>query len=315
MFTRILVPLDGSPESNAALPLATAVAHATDGTIVLLRVLPSDDWTAELEADTRAKLRRVAVELAAHGKPVEWLVAIGDPADEILRQVRQTGADLVIMRTHGRAGLQRAVEGSFTEHVLVDCPVPVVMLKAGGHRVSRIRTLLVPVDGSPGGAAALGIAAKFARTTGAAIHVLQAVVPLAPFAAAYDGYMDYEPGVDDAALASARTYTERIVSQLQAAGLTVTGEARMLGQEPMNTAEAHRAIAATIAQAAEQHSADMIVMSTHGLVGLPRAVLGSVADAVVRTAACPVVLIRRGVSQTGSAPDGERRATSNQAQR
>jgi nucleotide-binding universal stress UspA family protein len=60
MFTRILVPLDGSPESNVALPLADAVAHATDGTIVLLRVITDQDWTAELEAETRAKLSRVA---------------------------------------------------------------------------------------------------------------------------------------------------------------------------------------------------------------------------------------------------------------
>jgi len=302
MFTRILVPLDGSPETNAALPLAAAMARATHATIVLHRVIPSEEWTAESEISTREKLRRVAVELTGGGQPVEWLVTVGDPAPEILQQVYRSRADLVIMRTHGRSGVQRVVEGSVSEQVLADCPVPIMLLKAGGHRVSHIRKLLVPIDGSPGGAAAVGTAAKFARTTGAAIDLLQVVVPLAPFAAAYDGYMEYDPGVDDAALASARTYAQHMSSRLQAAGLTVSGEARTVGDEPMNTAEAHRAIAATIVQAADQHSADLIVMSTHGLVGLKRALLGSVADAVVRTAACPVLLIRRQVAEPESAP-------------
>jgi nucleotide-binding universal stress UspA family protein len=300
MFTRILVPLDGSPESNVALPLATAVAHATNATIILLRVVPADEWTPELESDIRAKLHRLAMELTGTGRSVEWVASVGDPPYEILHQVQQARSDLVIMRTHGRAGLRRAVEGSVTEQVLADCPVPIVMLKAGGRRVSHIQTLLVPIDGSPGAAAALGTAAKFARTTGAKLHLLQAAVPLAPFAAAYDGYMEYDPAVDDAALASARTYVERIVSRLQGAGLTVTGEARMVTQEPMNTAEAYGAIASTIAQTAEQQSADLIIMSTHGLVGLRRALLGSVADAVVRTASCPVLLIRRPISRAAS---------------
>ncbi len=305
MFTRILVPLDGSPESNAALPLAVATAHATHATIVLLRVLRSEEWTPESEISAREKLRRVGLELTGGGNSVEWQVSVGDPASEILQQVYQSRADLVIMRTHGRAGLQRAVEGSVAEQVLAESPVPIMMLKVGGHRVSRIGTLLVPIDGSPGGAAALGTAAKFARTTGATIHVLQAVVPLAPFAAAYNGYMEYDPGVDDAALASASTYVERISSRLQAAGLMATGEARMLDDGPMNTAQAHDAIAATIVQAAEQHSADFIVMSTHGLVGLRRALLGSVADAVVRTSTCPVLLIRRQTSHTQPSPSAE----------
>jgi nucleotide-binding universal stress UspA family protein len=53
-------------------------------------------------------------------------------------------------------------------------------------------------------------------------------------------------------------------------------------------------IAECIVQVADQQTSDLIMMSTHALTGLRRAVLGSVADAVVRTAACPVLLLRRG---------------------
>ncbi|HEY1296946.1 MAG TPA: universal stress protein [Chloroflexota bacterium] len=60
-------------------------------------------------------------------------------------------------------------------------------------------------------------------------------------------------------------------------------------------------VAATIGGAAEEYAADLIVMSSHRRAGLPRALLGSVADAVARTARCPVLLTRR--ADTSSVPD------------
>jgi nucleotide-binding universal stress UspA family protein len=157
-FKRVLAPLDGSTQSAVALPLARTLATATGAEIVLLRVVPEQmlgpDPVARAEAEHA--LARIAAELGAAGVRVTTTVQAGaNAADEIVTAVRRQDADLVVMATHGRAGLSRAVLGSVAERVVAESPVPVALLRPGGHRVSRISTLLVPVDGSPGGSLAL----------------------------------------------------------------------------------------------------------------------------------------------------------------
>ena len=134
MFTRILVPLDGTAESNAALPAARTMAQATGATVFLLQVLESAESQASAK-EAADKLARVAGELAGNGPRVESGVRSGQAADEILQQVTEQSADLVIMRTRGRAGIQRAVMGSVGERLLSRSDVPIMMLRPGGRRL------------------------------------------------------------------------------------------------------------------------------------------------------------------------------------
>jgi nucleotide-binding universal stress UspA family protein len=275
VFTRILVPLDGSPESNAALPATRTLARATGASVFLLHVRES----AESEAFTEEKLQRIAAELAGNGLHVESAVRPGRAADEILQQVAEQAADLVIMRTRGRAGIERAVMGSVAERLLSRSDVPIVMLRPGGRRLDRIANVLVPVDGTPGGAFALASGVGLAKATGARIHLVEVVVPL--MLNALDP-AEYDPGWDEEAQNAARTYVAGLVARLHDAGVVADGEARIAPD-----------IAGSIVQAALEQSSDLIAMSTHALTGLQRAVLGSVADAVVRGSACPVLLLHR----------------------
>jgi nucleotide-binding universal stress UspA family protein len=278
VFTRILVPLDGTPQSNAALPAARTMAHATGAAVFLLQVLESSD--AETSTTAAAdKLKRVADELAGSGLRVESAVRRGKAADEILEQVRELAADLVIMRTRGQAGIQRALMGSVAERLLSRSDVPIIMLRPGGRRFVRIADLLVPVDGTPGGALALASGVGLAKATGARVRLIEVVVPL-KFEALTPS--EYDPGWDDEAQSAAQTYVAGMVARLHSAGVVVQGDARMAPD-----------VAGSIVQAADEHASDLIVMSTHALTGLQRALLGSVADAVVRTSACPVLLLHR----------------------
>src|SRR5262249_35503023 len=111
MFSRILVPLDGTAESNAALPAARTMALATGGAVFLLQVLESRESEASA-TEAADKLKRVAGELAGSGLRVESAVRAGRAADEILQQVNEQATELVIMRTRGRAGIERAMLGS-----------------------------------------------------------------------------------------------------------------------------------------------------------------------------------------------------------
>jgi nucleotide-binding universal stress UspA family protein len=298
MFSRILVPLDGTAESNVALPLARTIARQTSSQITLLRVLPEPYLLAERTAFDEAAdaLKRVADKLARGGVQVESIVRSGDVVDEILQQCREQAADLIVMRTHGRVGLGRAVLGSVTERVLAESGVPVLLLRPGGRRVTDVRRLLVPIDGSPGGAVALGTAIGLVKATGATMKLLQVAVPIPTYVYAGDVYagMGYiDPAWDEDILANARSYVEAITKRLRDAGVIVDGEAR---QAP-NVAE-------TIVVMADEVEADLIVMSTQALTGPARALLGSVADAVVRSAHCPVLLVYRGdtapVAQPGA---------------
>jgi nucleotide-binding universal stress UspA family protein len=150
MFSKILVPLDGTAQSNAALPLARTVAQATGGKITLLRVVkPSDRVTSAQASDD---LQRIARELTAGEPPVASVVRQGaEITHEILEEIQQQSIDLVIMRTRARGGLERAVLGSVTQDVMANSRVPIMLLQPGGRRIAHIGKLLVPSDGSPRG--------------------------------------------------------------------------------------------------------------------------------------------------------------------
>jgi nucleotide-binding universal stress UspA family protein len=287
MFTTILVPLDGSAESNVALPLARALAEPVQASIWLLRVASDPAWPHDHSALHSAgqSIERTAAELANSGVEVHPVTREGDPAQEILHLSQDIRADVIVMRTRGRAGLERAVFGSVAETVLKHTHLPLILAKPDGRRVAGIRKVLVPVDGSPGGLLALQMADELAGAYGSSIDIVQVVVPIPmlAYAAPYDpaGAGFYDSAWDDDALTAARTYVAAVAQRLRGRGRAAEGEARMA-----------RSVAEGIVEAAGMHDTDLIVMSTHALTGPARAILGSVADAVVRTSSCPVLLTK-----------------------
>jgi nucleotide-binding universal stress UspA family protein len=289
MFTELLVPLDGTAEAAIAVRPALTLARATGARMRLVQVTEraSGDRSADAAVAAELGLERIAAEVAADGVAVDTEVRRGDAAEQIVAEARRAGADLVVMATHGRSGLGRAVIGSVAEAVLAHSPVPVLLLRPGGHRMTHLRTLLVPLDGTPGGAHALGVALGLARATGARIVLLevQPPVPLTAYAGdpvvggAALSYVD--PAWDEEARQAAQGYVDRMAERLRHAGVAAEGRA-ILGD-----------VVATIEATGEDVAADLIVMSTHAHTGPARALLGSVADAVVRTSHRPVLLVRR----------------------
>jgi nucleotide-binding universal stress UspA family protein len=152
MYTKILVPLDGSPEAAAALPHAEALAARFGATLTLLRVVspaavlpvvapatpplmhPAGvvDATPLLEADRREAerdLEATAQALAARGLAVSPERVEGEPAEAILRRARELPADVIVMTTHGRGGLGRLLFGGVADSVLRSAPCPVLMVR------------------------------------------------------------------------------------------------------------------------------------------------------------------------------------------
>ena len=149
----VLVPLDGSTLSASALPVAAMLAHP-HRTIGLVRVVDDTRLRAgaalayaltwsdpELRADgaahakeaARSDLVITAARLRNDGYRVSWEVRTGRPSDEIIRTAETTGADLIVMATHGWEGVRRWTFGSVTDEVVRRSQVPVVVVPSNNR--------------------------------------------------------------------------------------------------------------------------------------------------------------------------------------
>jgi nucleotide-binding universal stress UspA family protein len=283
MFTHLVAPLDGSREGKLAVLHAYLMARISGATVTLLRVVSHQRDVA----GGQAFLDEVAGEYAAPDLAIDKVVREGDPSHVILEEVRQRAADLVVMRTHARSGLTRAVLGSVAEKIVNQSPTPVLLVPPGDRTEApgSIDSLLVPVDGSPGGSLALGIARELARQMHASLQLLQVVLPVPAYqssAMLMYGPMDADRSWDQDAESAAQAHVQALASRLTARGLVVRAEALMANSVPE-----------AIVRNAAEHGCDVIVMSSHAHTGAARAFLGSVTGAVVRLANCPVLVIRR----------------------
>jgi nucleotide-binding universal stress UspA family protein len=146
---KVLVPLDGSPTSEAIFPFLLLIAGPLDLQVVLLRVVePMPPQAIEgmphmtledVEArrvDAEEYLAPLAVELRAKGVRVECRVRRGDPVTEIVAAAREARVDMIAMSTHGRGGLGRLLFGSVAEAVLRKAELPVYLLRATDAEVA-----------------------------------------------------------------------------------------------------------------------------------------------------------------------------------
>jgi nucleotide-binding universal stress UspA family protein len=289
MVKTILLPLDGSPLAERALPYAAGIARRSGARVVLVEAvlahtLPGiDPSDAQLDVTDRARdnLRAAAARLEAAGVEAEPHVYYDDPVRAILDAARRQGADLIVMSTHGRSGLGRMVYGSVTDQVLRRATVPVLLVPSiveHAWPADRPLSLLVPLDGSELAEEALRAADLLAEAFETRLTLLCVVQP--PGYPLYgDGYA-YVPFDEEVELAGARRYLDDHAAGLRAQGREV--EVQVAVGQP----------AGLIPAVAREAQADVLVMATHGRGGLARLILGSVATSTVRQATVPLLLVR-----------------------
>lgn len=293
---RLLVPTDFSERADAALGLGLQLARRLGAEVVLLHVLTpveTEEWSPLLFTPgggaPRDELGAIVAQLMdealarhdAEGVAVVRRTMRGNlAAPAIAAAAAETGARLVIMGTHGRRGLRRAVLGSVADEVVRTAPCPVLLAREGAlpPQACVIERVLVPVDLSPFSWSVLPWAETLASACGARIDLLH-VLDVFPTAGLYGLYYaaaaDVTPHV--AALAEAEMKTH--VAALTAAGFD---------------AAAHVEIgppADGIVHYARAHDVDVVVVASHGRTGLSRFVLGSVAEKVAHAAPCPVLVV------------------------
>lgn len=146
-YRNILVAYDGSPHSGEALNVARTLVESMHGTLSVCFVVDftslmkiagtayfaADSTIDALRAEGQATLDRVAIPVA--DKPPNTYLLSGSPVDEILACAKETGADLIVMGSHGRSGVMRALLGSVAESVTRHSPVPVMVVRIHVHEL------------------------------------------------------------------------------------------------------------------------------------------------------------------------------------
>lgn len=140
MFFKILVPLDGSKYSEAALQSASFMARAFNADLKLVTVeeiampiYPGEvdrQMLVDLQKDSQAYLDSMAHQLRQEGCCVTTVVLPpGPPADRILDEVKRERTDLIVVGSHGRTGLTRLLLGSVAEKLARHAPCPVMIAR------------------------------------------------------------------------------------------------------------------------------------------------------------------------------------------
>jgi nucleotide-binding universal stress UspA family protein len=272
MTQPILVPLDGSRLAEQALPYAQKLAEP-GCQLILLEVGQDEDDLDLLErhADSCASLE----------------TAVGDPAEQILRVAKDLNVGLIVMTTRGRGSLGRWAFGSVADAVTRTSPVPVFIVhpRDGDSEIAPvIQRVVVPLDGSPLAEEALPTAMSLARRLGVPVHLVTAIdvtkilpVEMMP-AVAFDASL-YEETVARLE-ADATAWLTRTAEQLQHEGVATTW-AILRGSPFLAITDAVK-------------PGDVIVMTSRGLGGAKRWLLGSLAEKLIREGPVPVVLVPTG---------------------
>ena len=154
MYQRILVPVDGSPTADAGLSEAIRLARLTGGQLRLLHVIDpvpfvfNGEGYGAMASDVLAFLRDAGQRVLEDARSrvvregVAADTAISDSfgerlSERVAEQAREWKADLIVIGTHGRRGVSRALLGSDAEQVLRTAPVPVLLVRAPGPSPSE----------------------------------------------------------------------------------------------------------------------------------------------------------------------------------
>ncbi len=320
MYTRILVPLDGSTRAERAIPVAARIARTSGGAVVLVRAvnvafgfLPSLVGEAPVVQSVLDADQAAAEEYLAGIKQVpeladiitETRIVFGPVASAILAGAESAQADLIVLCSHGYTGMTRWALGSVAEKVARHALVPVLVLReagpvpAGPHPdVTRPLRALVALDGSVLAKAALEPAASLIAALSApaqgTLHLVRVVKPVIP------DRKEKDPEVQEHFLYKAKRYLSATVEHMRL-GLVAPAVANL--KLPVTWSVAiDTDVAEGIVRVAENGEdaegagvfgrCDVIAMATHGLGGIQRWTMGSITERVLHATKLPLLIVR-----------------------
>jgi len=303
----LLVPLDGSPLAEQALPFVRTLAALVPTRVHLLRVIsPSllrsvvrheavllgaagdtlgdqeeqaDQMREALQAEAESYLERLAGTIAAQAKEVRQEVLFGLPAEQVVAAAARLGDTMIVMATHGKGGLLRWALGSVTTRVLQLTARPVLVVRgttAGPVAEDpALRRIMVALDGSLEAERALPLAAGLAHVAHADMLLAQVIDPTsAPIATL-------------AADESTNRLREMAFHYLDHIAGGLAGDV----DRPITTTVPVGHVAEEIVEEAARTHIDLIVLGRHGLSGAQPSLMGGTAQKVSQASTVPLLVV------------------------
>jgi nucleotide-binding universal stress UspA family protein len=293
MFTRLLVPLDGSPVAEKALPHARALGRILQIPITLITVIEtgadfSKKRSAALDtliqgavAKSEEYLEKISQTFSASA--VQYSVENGKAEEAIIANAAGDAGTLITMATHGRSGLGRWLLGSITEKVVRGANNPVLAVRGNEEFSSAgeaaLDSIIVSLDGSAVAESVLPYVVELAK----AFHARVTLVRSYSLKQIMFSFEDYHPDLDEIKRElgwEATSYLEEKAAELKSRGLADVFCAATEGDA-----------AETIIEASKAPNA-LIAMSPHSGSVIKHWVLGSVTEKVLRYANSSVLTIR-----------------------
>jgi nucleotide-binding universal stress UspA family protein len=294
MFTRILVPLDGSAIAEKALPHARALGRALEIPITLITVIEAAaDFSRQktrygdtlIERGVRNSeeyLEKISKTFA--GADIQYRVEKGRAADTIILNAAADNGTLITMASHGRSGLGRWLLGSITEKVVRGATNAVLMVRANEETSSEGEaapaSIIVPLDGSTQAESVLLYVVQLARAFHAKVTLLRSY----SLKQIIFSFEQYHPDLDELKKElrwEATSYLDEKVTELKS---------RSLVDVACSVSEGDAAEA--IIEMGQGAPNTLIAMSGHSGSTIKHWVLGSVTEKVLRHANNPVLTIR-----------------------
>lgn len=274
----IVVPLDESELAEEALPWAAYLARALGCGVRLVTVaerppesLARPGAGGSIGSRSREYLETMAQRQLFAGVTVDIEVHWGSAIAELRSALDSPDVKLAVLTSRGRGGIERAVRGSTADALVRTGARPIVVVSSGSP-LPPLSSVVVALDGSSAAAKALAYARELGRAVGAALHLVRVFDPLSQMGLAWP--VDGMESVRDELKRRATHYL---------AGIKYSDEEAVVLEG--DAAEA-------VLGYAEGRSAGMVVVGTRGRGGLFRFALGSTADAIMRKARRPVMIVR-----------------------
>ncbi|HYA28678.1 MAG TPA: universal stress protein [Acidobacteriota bacterium] len=298
MYSKILVPLDGSPIAENALPYARAFARGLQVPVDLLYVIDLADiernvsiargqFLDTLAEDEARRRREYLGEIAKSfaGGRVQCKVAKGDAANVIVESAAAEKDTLVCMATHGRSGLDRWLLGSVAEKVVRATSADLLLIRASEGVATdgekKLDGVIVPLDGSSLAEQVLPSVTDLAKKLDLEMILFRAyTVPYGVYDVGASYAIDLERLSADIE-AEVQQYLDEKRSVLRKASL-----------EKISYASKEGLSADEIIKYGRKNPNKLIAMCSHGRSGVKRWVLGSVTETVVRHCGDPVLIVR-----------------------
>lgn len=303
-----LVPLDGSRLAEAALPAVKALASRFSAHVTLLHIVelhaPSTihgERHLTNTADAKRYLDGIANDLRAAGVAVEGHVHEDreeNVAQSIFEHTQELSIDLVIICTHGSSGLRGFLFGSIAQQTLQRGAQSVLLIFPREDSVVPlfdVQHILVPLDGAVVHDPALPSAILLAQAFNATVHLALVIPTLETLSGdrALSGMLlpTTMRALLDLSQQEASEYLDRAAAQCRSAGVNTTTDILRGDTVPM------------VLGLAERLKVDLVVMASHGRVGLDAKLAGSVAPRIAERVARPLFLVRADTAGTKSQAD------------